>query len=118
MKQLSYWRLAPIVFITILTIYLVTPTARYLVALRSPTPDVPEEAAQREDRLDALRTKAIALGLDLQGGVDVRLMIDEEKSIIGTVRETVTRLNNEFQNSKISSDIPIDADSSSAFRYS
>ncbi len=95
MKQVPQWRVIMIAAVTILSLILVLPTAQYLVALAS---DAPEEV------LDGLREKAIPLGLDLQGGVDVTLSIDKKKSRSNAIRAQVATLKNTFRSQQISAD--------------
>lgn len=95
MKQVSQWRVYMIVAVTLVSLILVLPTARYLIALSS---DASEEV------LDELREKAIALGLDLQGGVDVTLTIDRKKSRTNAIRAQVATLKNTFRSQQISAE--------------
>ena len=98
MRAASPWRLGLMLGVSLPSIALVFPTAFYLLTLRGADPS---DAATAE-RLERLRRRAIPLGLDLQGGVDVTLMIDETKTVARQVDIVATRLANEFRDRQIS----------------
>lgn len=102
MNKVSGYRIGVIVAVTLISLFLVFPSLRYYMALRQPLSEDPATRTEQEARLDELRQNAIALGLDLRGGVDVTLQIDEEKSIEQATSAMVTRLNNEFSTKNIS----------------
>lgn len=102
MNQVSRTRIFIIAFVTIVSLILVFPSARYLLALGG---DPIEDAAKEKDRQEQLKDykfAAINLGLDLQGGVNVIFMIDEIESIKSRTEEMVVRLNNQFTSENIS----------------
>ncbi len=102
MKKVSGYRIGVIAAVTLISLFLVFPSLRYYMALREPLAEDAGIRAEQEARLEELRQGAIALGLDLRGGVDVTLQIDEAKSIAQATSAMVTRLNNEFTNKNIS----------------
>ncbi len=105
MKRISLWRPATIAAITLISFILFFPTVRYLIALREPLPADPAQKEAREKELDELRKKAIPLGLDLRGGVDVTLMLDEKKAMADAVNNMVATLKNDFADKKISASV-------------
>lgn len=105
MKQVSMVRVTILCIVTLLCLYLIFPTARYLLALRD-EPEVGTEAyAEWEERTDALRERAIPLGLDLRGGVDVTLRIDPRESMTRAAKSLATSLRREFADKKLSVDV-------------
>ncbi len=56
---------------------------------------------QWAEREQQLRQRAIPLGLDLQGGVDVTLTVDEAKAIAGEVDELRASIQRAFENEQI-----------------
>jgi SecD/SecF fusion protein len=63
---------------------------------------------------EALRSKAIPLGLDLLGGVDVTLTIDREKSIATEIESKVSALQRRLDDEKLSAKLQI-VDNDQAF---
>jgi SecD/SecF fusion protein len=102
MNKVSGFRIGLVAAVTLISLVLFIPSARYFLALRAELSDDPQIRQQQEERLDTLRQRAIPLGLDLRGGVDVTLQIDEEKTVEQAVSAMATRLNNEFTNKNIS----------------
>lgn len=110
MNQVSNWRIGIIAAITLLSVYLVTPSARYLFSLgNEPAADSEQHKTWDED-MEKLRVKAIPLGLDLRGGVDVTLRIDPTKSMESAVQSRILSIRNEISNSKISATVNPTAD--------
>lgn len=102
MNQVSRLRIFIIAFVTVVSLFLVYPSARYLVALGGdPLKDAAQEEA-RQEQLEVYKFAAINMGLDLQGGVNVVFMIDERASIQSRTEEMVVRLNNQFTSENIS----------------
>lgn len=105
MKPISNWRTGSMIFIAMLCIYLTYPSVRYFLALRDAKPTDPEALTKHEDRLEELRTAAIPLGLDLRGGVDVSLMIDEKAALKSAVESLAATLKTEFADKKVSASV-------------
>jgi SecD/SecF fusion protein len=73
MRTDNKWRLLIVAAVTLISIWLIVPTIEYFVAVSGKTSATPEQ-------LEKLRLKSVPLGLDLQGGVDVLLAIDTNKT--------------------------------------
>lgn len=81
MQQESKWRLYLTAAVTVLCLLLFYPTMRYVqFVYTNPVPTDAVELKMYDDQKAALQRKAIPLGLDLVGGVDVLLQIDEDKT--------------------------------------
>lgn len=72
MKTELKWRLAIVAAVIVISIILIYPTVYYFLAVSGYVPATPEQ-------IDKLRLRSVPLGLDLQGGVDVLLALDEGK---------------------------------------
>lgn len=105
MKPVSNWRTGSIIFVTLLCLYITYPSVRYFLALGDDKPSNPEALAKHEEKLEELRAAAIPLGLDLRGGVDVSLMIDEKAALKNAVDSLAATLKNEFADKKVSASV-------------
>lgn len=111
MNKVSGFRIGVVAAVALISLALVFPSARYFLALRQPLSEDPATRTAQEEKLESLRQSAIPLGLDLRGGVDVTLQIDEAKSTKQATSAMVTRINNEFTNKNISAQAEEIADS-------
>ncbi|MBI3735705.1 protein translocase subunit SecD, partial [Candidatus Sumerlaeota bacterium] len=102
MKQVTLGRKLFILAVTLICLRLVYPSVRYLIALRETAPTGAEELKKWDEKLESLRESAIPLGLDLRGGVDVSLMIDEDEAVKSSVQNMVTTLKTDFADKKVS----------------
>ena len=84
------WRLGVIVAVVAISIWLITPTMVYFVSLS-------DKVAATPERLEELRLQSVPLGLDLQGGVDVLLAVDEAKTRQNKVQGFVDDLTSDFR---------------------
>lgn len=91
MQSNSSWRLWIVAGVTAISLWLIWPTLHYFLAVSGKLASTPE---QQED----LRRRSVPLGLDLQGGVDVTLAVDEAKTrqnkvdaVAETIRERFKR---------------------------
>ena len=87
MKSNTIQRLLVVAAITLACVYLIYPTMRYFSIVGNPE-------GYTEEELTELRLKSVPLGLDLQGGVDVLLAVDTEKtqaSKVNDIAETIRR---------------------------
>ncbi|MCX7624811.1 MAG: hypothetical protein N2Z21_01140, partial [Candidatus Sumerlaeaceae bacterium] len=91
-------RLGIVAAVLVISIWLIFPTFQYFLAVSGKVSASPEQ-------IDALRRRSIPLGLDLQGGVDVLLEVDEAK--LKTVK--VQRYADEVANAFKQDSPPIDA---------
>ncbi len=110
MKPITSFRKGVITAITLLCLYLVFPSFQYYLALRGTPPADETEKKAWEENLETMRKSAIPLGLDLRGGVDVSLMIDEQEAVKGAVSSLSATLKNEFADKKISAAVGVSAD--------
>ncbi|MCX7017957.1 MAG: protein translocase subunit SecD [Candidatus Sumerlaeota bacterium] len=85
-------RLSIVLIVLIGAMILIWPTIYYFLAVSGKVSVTPE-------KLESLRRKSVPLGLDLQGGVDVLLAIDQEKTrqnkLNGIAEELRTRFRQE-----------------------
>lgn len=91
-------RLGIVAAVFVISIWLILPTFHYFLAVSGKVSATPEQ-------IDTLRRRSIPLGLDLQGGVDVLLEVDEAK--LKTVK--VQRYADEVANAFKQDSPPIDA---------
>lgn len=105
MNNVSPWRLGFIGAIALICAYMVLPSARYLAALN-------DEAADAE-RVEELREGAIPLGLDLRGGVDVTLRIDDDKARKEAVANFARTLRDNMARNTLSASVAVSEDGES-----
>ncbi|MCX7964235.1 MAG: protein translocase subunit SecD [Candidatus Sumerlaea chitinivorans] len=98
MKPEVKLRLGIVVAVTLVALWLIWPTFHYFLAVSGKVSATPEE-------IEALRKKSVPLGLDLQGGVDVLLEVDEAK----LRNQKVQRYADEIANAFKQESPPIDA---------
>lgn len=82
--------MAVVIGVTAFALYYVMPTLHYFMAVSGKIKETPA-------RIDELRTQSVPLGLDLQGGVDVLLAIDVEKTRLARVEEFAEYLKTKFR---------------------
>ena len=100
------WRLAVIVAVVAVSVWLITPTMVYFLSLSGRLEATPE-------RLEELRLKSVPLGLDLQGGVDVLLAIDEQKTRLNKVQGFADDLASDFRQESPAIDATVEPTSGS-----
>ena len=108
-KQIN-WRLILVILVSIVSILLIIPTARYFTFISttpSPAPGSPEEK-QYDEKVMALKKSSITPGLDLQGGVDILLAIDHEKTELDQLAHRIAQLRQLFRTNSIDATVDID----------
>lgn len=90
MKNENSWRLIIVGAVTAISLWLIFPTLQYFMTISSGAKIAPE-------KLEDMRRKSVPLGLDLQGGVDVLLAIDTEKTQQNKVESYAEELRNRFK---------------------
>ena len=104
------WQLVLVLLLTLTSLILVFPTARYFTFMAKtslPAPGTPEEKIY-DEKVMALKTRSITPGLDLQGGVDILLTIDQAKTELDNISGTADRLKQSFRNDSIDATFDID----------
>jgi len=101
MKAELKWRLAVVAAVAIISIILIIPTFRYFLGVSGVIPVEPA-------KLEELRLKSIPLGLDLQGGVDVLLGIDESKTKAAKVEKIAENIRKAFSSESPAIDASVD----------
>jgi SecD/SecF fusion protein len=101
MKSNIRLRLAVVAAVTLIALLVVFPTFHYFLAVSGRIPATPEQ-------LEALRKRSVPLGLDLQGGVDVLLAIDEQKTAEQKVNAYAEDIRNRFRQESPSIDAVVD----------
>ncbi len=91
MKSNTIQRLLVVLAVTLGSIYLITPTMRYFLGVGE-TPVL----ATSEEKLAELKSQSVPLGLDLQGGVDVLLAVDTEKTEAAKVTDIADIIRRNF----------------------
>lgn len=89
MKSNTIRRLLVVVAVTLLSVWLIYPTIRYFLAVGNVIP-------VSEEKLAELKAGSVPLGLDLQGGVDVLLAVDTEKTQFAKVNEVAEVIRKKF----------------------
>lgn len=95
-------RLGIVAAVFIISIWLIWPTFQYFLAVSGKIQATPEE-------LDTLRRKSIPLGLDLQGGVDVLLEVDEAKLKTTKIQRYADEVANTFKQDSPPIDATVEA---------
>jgi len=102
------WRLVLVIAVTILSIYLIFPTARYFSFVAgNPRPQDQENAESYDQKVDELKARSITPGLDLQGGVDILLSVDQAKTELDNLSLRMDRVKQLFRNDAIDASISI-----------
>lgn len=91
--------MAVVILVTLASMIFSYPTARYFLALNSG--NAPEE------QLESFKARSIPLGLDLQGGVDVLLAVDVDKTAVARVSYLFSDIRRRFQAEKINAQMEI-----------
>ena len=103
MQRESNWRYYLILIVTVLCLIFIWPTVSYITFLFTQQPPSAQGMAEAdyqkaltayEDEKDTRQRKAISLGLDLIGGVDVLLRVDADKmqsDLLASQRESLRR---------------------------
>ncbi|MBX7245025.1 MAG: protein translocase subunit SecD [Candidatus Sumerlaeaceae bacterium] len=104
MKPDVKWRLAVVLGVTAICLYLIFPTLTYFASVSDLSKATPEEVA----KLDELRKQSVPLGLDLQGGVDVLLGIDEAKTRATKLETLAEELRKAFKQESPSIDATVE----------
>jgi len=107
MKSNTIQRLVLVALVTAISLWLIYPTVRYFLA-------VSETFPVSEERLAELKAKSVPLGLDLQGGVDVLLAIDQEQTQHAKVSDIAETLRRKFANNSPPIEGSVEATSGSA----
>lgn len=102
MNNVSPFRLGLVIAVTVISAILTVPTVLYFNSLRSAPAETSDAFSAWEQKTEKLRSRAIPLGLDLRGGVDVTLKIDDAKIETNAVKALVTTLKNAFNDKQIS----------------
>jgi SecD/SecF fusion protein len=87
--------------VTLIAILIVFPTFHYFLAVSGRIATTPEQ-------LEELRKRSVPLGLDLQGGVDVLLAIDEQKTAEQKVNSYAEDIRNRFRQESPAIDAVVD----------
>ncbi len=96
------WRLGIVAVVTIISVWLIYPTVFYFLALSG-------RLKVNADKIEDLRKASVPLGLDLQGGVDVLLAIDENKTRQNKVQGYADELAGRFRQESPPIDASVDA---------
>ncbi len=108
MRSELRWRLIVIVMVTVLSLFYIYPTARYFSFITfNERPTEAEQAEKWEEKAEVLREKSLRLGLDLQGGVDVLLEVDAQKTLADQLRELAMGLRDRFLRNDIEASLNI-----------
>jgi SecD/SecF fusion protein len=99
-------RLAVVAIVTLISLWLSVPTFRYFSVVMSGEPLVGES-------IDNMRRASVPLGLDLQGGVDVLLSVDREKTESIKLEAVAEDLRRRFQREAPVIDATVDVTSGS-----
>jgi len=104
------WQIVLVLLLTLTSLILVFPTGRYFTFMAKtslPAPGTPEEK-KYDEKVMELKTRSITPGLDLQGGVDILLTIDQAKTELDNISGTADRLKQSFRNDSIDATFDID----------
>ena len=89
MKTVTLRRLLVVLGVTLVSLWLIYPTALYFLGVSG-------TIKMDEKRLAELKTKSVPLGLDLQGGVDVLLAIDTQQTRFAKIDDVAERVRKKF----------------------
>ncbi len=106
MKSITFRRLLVVIGVTLLSLWLIFPTMRYFLAVADILP-------VDETQLADLKARSVPLGLDLQGGVDVLLAVDTQKTRFAKVDEIAEVIRKQFTSESPSIEGSVEATSGS-----
>ncbi len=97
MNKVFSGRLVFVLFVTVLSLWFIYPTAKYF-SFVSGLPEEPtvEQTKQKQEMLS--QSSMIKLGLDLQGGVDFLIELDVDKMFRQKIEELADGLREDFRN--------------------
>ncbi|MBN1902884.1 protein translocase subunit SecD [Candidatus Sumerlaeota bacterium] len=109
-RQLN-WRLLLILLISVISIVMVLPTARYFTFVSTtPHPAIGSDAEKAyDDQIQNLKARSITPGLDLQGGVDILLSVDQNKTENDNLVKIVDQLKKRFRKDSIDATFDVDS---------
>lgn len=109
-KQIN-WQMILILILTIASLVLIIPTARYFSYVATTPMPAPGTPAEKEYDQTVLKLKArsITPGLDLQGGVDILLAIDRAKTELDNLTAAADKIKQNFRNDSIDATFDVDA---------
>mgnify|MGYP006278075625 CR=1 FL=1 len=103
------WRMVLILAITLISVILVFPTAKYFTFVA--TTEMPKPGTEAEEEYDEkiqdLKERSITPGLDLQGGVDVLLSVDRHKTQLDFLNRRIEYLKQSFRRDSIAASFQI-----------
>lgn len=109
MRQLN-WRFLVVLVISLLSVLLVIPTARYFTFVS--TTQRPSAGSEEEkvydEKIEELKVRSITPGLDLQGGVDILLSVDRDKTELDNLQNIVDQLKRAFRKDSIDATFEVD----------
>lgn len=96
--------------VSVVSILLVIPTARYFtfVSTEQRPPIGSEEEKVYDDEIQKLKSRSITPGLDLQGGVDILLSVDRNKTELDNLSNVVDQLKRAFRKDSIDATFQVD----------
>jgi len=111
-KKTNWW-LVLILLITAVSVYLIYPTSRYFAFVaRTPRPEAGSDQEQiYDEKVQNLKRKSITPGLDLQGGVDILLSVDQQKTGRDQLQRVIRQMKRQFRNNTIDASFELDPES-------
>ena len=107
-RQINWW-LVLILIITIASVWLIIPTARYFtfVATSERPPMGSGGEKEYEEKIQDLKARSVTPGLDLQGGVDILLSVDQVKTELDNLKRRSDIIKQRFRNDGIDASFDI-----------
>ncbi len=107
MHRIFNTRLWISLIVTVVAIFLVLPTIRYFTFIDSHNGNLENLNPEEREELAELREKSITLGLDLQGGVDFLLEIEEGEVRQANLENIADNIRRDLANEKVPAEVRV-----------